>query len=64
MRQVGQGMSFLVNSHDEVVAEVRSPPNAARYPRKPGALEGKIGMGENFDEFPDDILAAMVGDAG
>lgn len=64
IRQVGQGASFLVTSHDRVVAEIRPPSNAILPPRKPGALKGKIVMAADFDDMPEDILAAMESDAG
>lgn len=30
-----------------------------KKPRQPGALRGKIRMSEDFDEWPDDILASF-----
>ena len=61
MRQVGQGASFLVTSHDRVVAEIR-PPSAIDKPgRQPGALRGRIRLADDFDSLPDDTLAAMEG---
>jgi antitoxin (DNA-binding transcriptional repressor) of toxin-antitoxin stability system len=62
LRQVRQGRSFLVTSHDEVVAELRPPPVATRPARQPGALRGRIRMAEDFDTLPPDLLAAMEGE--
>ena len=64
LRQARQGASFLVMSHDEVVAEVRPPPELARPPRRPGALRGKIRIAPDFDHTPADLIAAMEGEEG
>jgi antitoxin (DNA-binding transcriptional repressor) of toxin-antitoxin stability system len=42
LRQARQGRSFLIVSRDQVLAEVGPPPQAARPPREPGALPGKM----------------------
>lgn len=62
LRRVRHGQSFLVTSHDQVLAEVRPPSPAALKPRKPGELRGKIRMADDFDTFPLDMLAAMEGE--
>lgn len=62
LRQARQGTSFLITSHDEVVAEIRPPAQAQRSPRRPGALRGKIRMAADFDTLPADVLAAMEGE--
>lgn len=59
LRQARQGRSFLVMSHDQVLAEVRPPPRTARPCRRPGSLRGKIRMASDFDVLPPDVLAAM-----
>ncbi len=61
LQQVRQGASFLITSHDEVVAEIRPPAMARRLPRRPGALRGKIWMAPDFDEWPEDLLDAREG---
>jgi len=61
LRQVRQGASFLVMSHDQVLAELRPPPQAERPRRQPGALRGRIRMAPDFDTLPPDVLAAMEG---
>jgi antitoxin (DNA-binding transcriptional repressor) of toxin-antitoxin stability system len=62
LRLVRQGASFLITSHDEVVAEIRPPLVNTRPRRQPGALRGKIHMTADFDTLPADILAAMEGE--
>jgi antitoxin (DNA-binding transcriptional repressor) of toxin-antitoxin stability system len=62
LRQVRLGKSFLVMSHDQVVAEVRPPPEMQRPRRRPGALRGKIRMEPDFDVLPQDVLMTMEGD--
>lgn len=59
LREARQGASFLITSRDEVIAEVRPPPPAVKPRRQPGAMRGEIWMAPDFDEFPEDILAAM-----
>ncbi len=61
LRQARQGTSFLIMSHDQVLAEIRPPAKAERPPRRPGALRGKIRMAPDFDMLPPDVLAAMEG---
>lgn len=64
LRQARQGQSFLVMSHDEVLAEVGPPRQMARPKRRPGALRGKIRIAHDFDVLPADLLAAMEGEEG
>ena len=60
LRQVRHGASFLITSHDQVLAEIRPPgPLPRRYP---GVLRGKIQMAPDFDVLPADVLAAMEGE--
>ncbi len=62
LRQARQGASFLVMSHDQVLAEIR-PPSLAQLPlRQPGAMAGQIWMADDFDALPADVLAAMEGE--
>lgn len=61
LNQVRQGSSFLITSHDEVVAELHPPSRPERARRLPGALRGQIWMAPDFDTWPDDILDAMEG---
>lgn len=59
LRQARHGTSFLVMSHDQVVAEIRPPSKAVMSRRRPGALEDKIRMADDFDLLPADVLDAM-----
>ncbi len=59
LRQVHQGQSILVMSHDEVVAEIIPPARADLPRRQPGTMKGRIRMAPDFDTFPEDILDAM-----
>ncbi len=63
LRQAQHGQSFLVTSHDQVVAELRPPPKAERPLRQPGALRNKIRMAADFDTLPPDVLAAIENEA-
>lgn len=63
LRQARHGTSFLVMSHNEVVAEIRPPSKSLSSRRRPGALEGKIHMAADFDTLPSDVLDAMEGNA-
>lgn len=63
MRKARQGASFLITSRGQVVAEIRPPPPAERPRRQPGPLRGRIRMAPDFDALPDDLLAAMEGEA-
>jgi antitoxin (DNA-binding transcriptional repressor) of toxin-antitoxin stability system len=59
LRDVRQGASILVTSHDVVVAEIHPPSERLQSPRQPGALRGKIKMSDDFDTLPAEVLAAM-----
>lgn len=64
LRQARQGASFLITSHDQVLAELRPPSEEERPHRRPGALRGKIRMAPDFDTLPSDVLEAMEGEDG
>ena len=64
LQQVRMGQSFLITSHNKVLAEIRPPAPDVQTPRKPGALQGKIRMADDFDLLPSDLPAAMEGDDG
>jgi antitoxin (DNA-binding transcriptional repressor) of toxin-antitoxin stability system len=61
LRAVREGQAIFITSHDTVIAEIHPPSVSMRAPRQPGALRGQIVMAEDFDAFPEDILAAMEG---
>lgn len=61
-RQVRDGNSILVTSHDQVIVELRPPPQAEqRGRRKLGAMRGQIRMAADFDEWPTGFLDMMEG---
>ncbi|NHN90324.1 prevent-host-death protein [Acetobacter sp. LMG 1627] len=62
LRQVRQGSTILVTSHDEIVAELRPPSPSYRPRRQPGALRGRIRLSDDFDQTPQDMLDSMDGD--
>ena len=58
------GQSFLIMSHDEMLAEV-GPPQRMEQPRRQlGAPRGKIRLAADFDLLPADMLASMEDKAG
>jgi len=61
LRQARHGTSFLVMSRNQVVAEIRPPAQSLSPRRRPGALEGRIRMSDDFDTLPSDVLDAMEG---
>ena len=61
LRQVRQGSSFLITSHNEVVAEIHPPSQPRQVRRQPGALRGRIWMAPDFDTWPEGILDALEG---
>ncbi|ACI52137.1 prevent-host-death family protein [Gluconacetobacter diazotrophicus PA1 5] len=63
LRQVRQGSTILVTSHDEVVAELRPPSPSCRPRRQPGALRGRIRLRDDFDQTPQDVLDSMDGES-
>ena len=62
LREAARGQTFLIASHEQVLAEVRPPPAAKRERRQPGALRGRIRIAADFDTLSSDILAAMEGE--
>jgi antitoxin (DNA-binding transcriptional repressor) of toxin-antitoxin stability system len=59
LRQARLGASFIIMSRNQVLAEIRPPPQSYRPRRRPGSLRGKIRMAPDFDALPPDVLAAM-----
>lgn len=62
LKQVEDGQRFVLSSHHKVVAEI-GPPSQDIVARKPGALRGKIKVGEDFDSLPADVLTSMEDEA-
>jgi antitoxin (DNA-binding transcriptional repressor) of toxin-antitoxin stability system len=58
LREVQDGAIVRITSHGEVIAELR-PPETVVKPRAAGALRGRITLAPDFDELPEDVLAAM-----
>ena len=59
LRQARSGVSVLVTSHSDIVAEIRAPGARLGTPRRPGALRGQIRMAPDFDTLPDEVLASL-----
>jgi|GEM_PF-478215 len=59
LREVRAGKSFLLTSHDEVVAELHPPHRSSRKPREPGTMRGRIFIAPDFDEWPPEIQATF-----
>lgn len=59
LRQARNGASFLITSHDEVVAELHPPSMQTQQRRQPGGLQ--MWMAPDFDDMPADMLAEMEG---
>ncbi len=64
LREARRGQVILVTSHDQVVAELRPPPQDAATRRQPGTLTGRIRIAPDFDETPAEILDAMEAPLG
>jgi prevent-host-death family protein len=64
LRKVRHGESIVVTSRGQVVARVVPPGPLPDAPRPFGLLKGMIEIAPDFDEMPDDLIAAMEGNAG
>jgi antitoxin (DNA-binding transcriptional repressor) of toxin-antitoxin stability system len=64
LRQAKSGARFLIMSRGEPVAELAAPAAPAavegKPPRKLGALRGKIWIADDFDEWPEGFIDAMM----
>jgi prevent-host-death family protein len=59
LQQARQGAEIIVTSRGEEVARIVPP---AKPPRRPvGLLKGKIHMAPDFDDTPEEVIAAMEG---
>ena len=61
LRQARQGATFLITSHNEVIAEIRPPSVANRPRRQPGAVPRQDPHGTRFRHAAAGLLAAMEG---
>ncbi len=59
LRLACESTTILVTSRNEVVAEITPPRPEILLPREPGALRGRIWMAEDFDTWPDHVLASF-----
>ncbi len=62
LHQARQGMSFLVMSHGEAVAELRPPEPTERPRRQPVRRRAPNRLDADFTNMPPDILAATSGE--
>jgi prevent-host-death family protein len=64
LRQAKSGARFLIMSRGEPVAELVAPAVPAavegKPPRQLGALRGKIWIADDFDEWPEGFIDAML----
>ena len=68
-RLADEGEAPMAGVREMQMPYTAQPPSAARAPRKvftkdgkprqPGALRGKIQMADDFDTWPDDVLASF-----
>lgn len=58
VEQVLAGHEVVIGKAGKPVAKL-VPFERPREPRRPGALRGKIRIGEDFDSLPDDIAEAL-----
>lgn len=60
LKAASAGATITVVSRDKVVAEIRPPTTPEPRPRrKLGAMKGEIWMADDWDTWPDDILASF-----
>jgi antitoxin (DNA-binding transcriptional repressor) of toxin-antitoxin stability system len=58
LRMVAEGGRVVVMQRGKPVAELGAPKSDDSR-RKPGTMKGEIWMAEDFDEWPEDILASF-----
>jgi prevent-host-death family protein len=60
LREVRHGASLIVTSRGEEVARIEPPaPKPNRKAELIGLFKGRLQMAPDFDETPDDLMAAM-----
>ena len=59
--RVAEGEELVLGKAGKPMARL-VPYREVRQPRKPGRLAGKIWIASDFDETPEDIIAAFEGD--
>jgi antitoxin (DNA-binding transcriptional repressor) of toxin-antitoxin stability system len=58
LRVVAEGGRIVVMQRGRPIAEIGAP-EADKPRRTPGTMKGEIWMAEDFDEWPEDILASF-----
>ncbi|WP_419846654.1 type II toxin-antitoxin system Phd/YefM family antitoxin [Candidatus Poriferisocius sp.] len=61
LERVAEGEEFVLGKAGKPMARL-VPYREVRQPRKPGRLAGKMWIAPDFDETPEDIIAAFEGD--
>lgn len=59
--RVAEGEELILGKAGKPMARL-VPYREGRQPRKPGRLAGKMWIAPDFDETPEDIIAAFEGD--
>ena len=59
--RVAEGEELVLGKAGKPMARL-VPYREVRQPRKPGRLAGKIWIAPDFDETPEDVIAAFEGD--
>lgn len=60
IRRVETGEPVVITRHGRPVVELHAV-SAARKTPLVGAMRGRIGMADDFDEMPDDFMASFDG---
>ena len=61
LERVAEGEELVLGKAGKPMARL-VPFREVRQPRKPGRLAGKVWIAPDFDETPEDIIAAFEGD--
>lgn len=61
LERVAEGEELVLGKAGKPMARL-VPYREVRQPRKPGRLAGKMWIAPDFDETPEDIIAAFEGD--
>ena len=61
LERVAEGEELVLGRAGKPMARL-VPFREVRQPRKPGRLAGKVWIAPDFDETPEDIIAAFEGD--
>jgi prevent-host-death family protein len=61
LERVERGEEIVIARAGKPVAKL-IPYTAAKEPRKPGGWEGKVWIADDFDELPEEIMAAFRGE--